>query len=97
VLSIDAEDLRDRSLLERKRQLRAIMPRTESRLLYMNHLVGRGADLFAEVCARDLEGIVAKWKRGRYYSDGQTTSWLKIRNTEYSEVQGPRVVRDQGM
>jgi hypothetical protein len=28
----------------------------------------------------DLKGIVAKWKRGRYHSDGQTTSWLKLRN-----------------
>jgi ATP-dependent DNA ligase len=62
--------------------------RMESRLVYMDHIVGRGTDLFAAVCARDLEGIVAKWKRGRYHSDGQTTSWLKIRNASYSQVQG---------
>jgi len=30
-LSVDGEDLRDRPLLERKRRLRAIMPRMESR------------------------------------------------------------------
>jgi len=35
----------------------------------------RGSALFAAVCERDLEGVVAKWKRGRYHSDGQTTSW----------------------
>jgi ATP-dependent DNA ligase len=54
----------------------------------MDHVVGRGAELFAAVCARDLEGIVAKWTRGRYHCDGQTTSWLKIRNTDYSQMQG---------
>jgi bifunctional non-homologous end joining protein LigD len=88
VLSIDGEDLRDRSLVERKRRLRALMPRMDSRLVYMNHVVGRGADLFAAICAHDLEGVVAKWKRGRYYSDGQTTSWLKIRNPAYSQIEG---------
>ena len=36
----------------------------------MDHVEGRGSDLFAAVCAKDLEGIVAKWTRGRYHSDG---------------------------
>jgi bifunctional non-homologous end joining protein LigD len=88
VLEIDGEDLRAKPLLERKRRLRRIMPRIETRLLYHDHVVGRGADLFAAVCARDLEGVVAKWKPGRYYSDGQMTSWLKIRNPAYSQIEG---------
>jgi hypothetical protein len=52
-LSIDGEDRRGRLLVERK--LRAIMPRIESRLVYMDHVVGRGTDLFAVVCRQDLE------------------------------------------
>lgn len=64
------------------------MPRIESRLVYMDHVDGRGSELFAAICRRDLEGVVAKWKRGRYHSDGQTTSWPKIRNPEYSQVEG---------
>ena len=36
----------------------------------------------------DLEGIVAKWKHGRYHSDGCTTSWLKVRNPQYSQMAG---------
>jgi len=86
VLSIDGEDVRARSLLERKRRLRAIMPRVDSRLVYMDHVARCGADLFEAVCASDLEGIVAKWKRGRYDSDGGVTSWLKIRNPNYSQM-----------
>jgi hypothetical protein len=66
-----------RPLLERKHRLRAIMPRIDSRLLYHDHVDGRGRALFDAVRGRDLEGIVAKWKRGRYHTDGQTTSWLK--------------------
>jgi ATP-dependent DNA ligase len=64
------------------------MPRIESRLVYLDHVVGRGVELFAAVCARDLEGIVAKWKHGRYHTDGGLTSWLKIRNRQYSQMAG---------
>ena len=86
VLSINGDELRHLPLVARKRHLRAIMPRMESRVIYLDHIDDRGAALFAAVCQRDLEGVVSKWKRGRYHSDGQTTSWLKIRNPEYSQV-----------
>jgi hypothetical protein len=33
-------------------------------------------------------GIVAKWARGIYHSDGRTTSWLKIVNPDYTQAQG---------
>ncbi len=48
--------------------------------------------LFEAVRGQDLEGVVAKWKHGRYYTDGLTTSWFKIRNPEYSQVEGRREV-----
>ena len=35
---LDGEDLTGRPLLERKRRLKAIMPRIESRLLYLDHV-----------------------------------------------------------
>jgi hypothetical protein len=38
---------------------------------------------------RDLEGIVAKWKYGRYVS-GPETSWVKNKNPAYSQIQGRR-------
>ena len=72
-LAIDGKDLCARPLLERQRRLRAIMPRMESRLLYHDHVDGRGVALFDAVRGHDLEGVVAKWKRGRYHTDGQTT------------------------
>jgi ATP-dependent DNA ligase len=36
------------------------------------------------------EGIVAKWARGTYQGDGRGTSWLKIKNPEYSQMAGRR-------
>lgn len=95
VLDIDGEDLTGRSLLMRKRRLRAIMPRIESRLQYVDHVRGRGVQLFDRVCREDCEGIVAKWARGRYHIDGVQTSWLKVKNADYSQMTGRRDLFDQ--
>jgi hypothetical protein len=39
----------------------------------------------SERCAQ-REGIVAKWARGIYHTDGTTTSWLKVKNPDYSQM-----------
>ena len=75
-------------LLERKRQLRAIMPKIDSRVLYSDHIAERGRDLFRAACSRDLEGIVGKYAGGIYQSEGRSTSWLKIKNPGYSQLEG---------
>jgi ATP-dependent DNA ligase len=36
------------------------MPRIKSRLRFLNHIEGRGVDLFHVACERDLEGVVGK-------------------------------------
>jgi bifunctional non-homologous end joining protein LigD len=89
-LSIDGDDLRELPLLERKRRLARAMPQPDlqARVRYMDHVVGRGRDLFRLVCQKDAEGIVAKWMRGRYRADGATTSWLKVKNPRYSQAVG---------
>jgi ATP-dependent DNA ligase len=38
------------------------------------------------VCARDLEGIVAKWKAAQYRPDVTPSSWIKIKNPGYSQA-----------
>jgi bifunctional non-homologous end joining protein LigD len=88
VLSVEGEDLRSRGLLQRKRALARLMPRAATRLRFVEPLRGRGTALFAAVCARDGEGIVAKWARGTYHVDGATTSWLKVKNPAYSQAEG---------
>jgi hypothetical protein len=75
---------------ERKRILRRVMPRIDSRLLYIDHLQESGCALFKAACAFDLEGIVAKWARRPYRCDGVSTSWIKIKikNPAYSHAEG---------
>jgi bifunctional non-homologous end joining protein LigD len=90
LLSVDGEDLRPLPLTERKRRLRRIMPKIESRLLYVDQIRERGKAFFREARRRDLEGIVAKWARGPYHIDGVNTSWLKIKNPDYSQMTGRR-------
>jgi bifunctional non-homologous end joining protein LigD len=53
-------------LIDRKKVLRAIVPRRSAAILYADHVRRRGRDLFAEVCRQDLEGIVAKRADGVY-------------------------------
>jgi hypothetical protein len=60
------------------------MPRVESRLMLLEPIARRGVRLFELACEHDLEGIVAKWAKGSYQCEGCGTSWLKIKNPDYS-------------
>src|SRR5262245_27236629 len=87
-LQINGEDLRNRQLVERKRRLKALVPRIETRFLCLDDVERRGAVLLQAICRADLEGVVAKWKQSSYHTDGVTTSWLKIKNPTYSQAIG---------
>ena len=84
LLSLDGRDLCDHPLVERKRILEDVV-RGQARILYARHHDGRGRELFRLVCEQDLEGVVAKLKRGAY-GEG----WFKIRNPLYSQYEGRR-------
>jgi bifunctional non-homologous end joining protein LigD len=88
LLTVDGEDLRPRPLVERKRALRRLLPRHDSRLRYVDHVRERGRDLYELACTHDTEGIVGKWAAGPYKVDGTTTSWLKIKNPAYTQAIG---------
>jgi bifunctional non-homologous end joining protein LigD len=90
LLELEGQNIRQLPLIQRKRHLKALLPRSGSRVLYVDHIVGRGLDLFQEACRRDLEGIVGKWRDGRYETDGVSTSWVKIKNPMYSQIVGRR-------
>jgi bifunctional non-homologous end joining protein LigD len=62
---LTVNDNRRLPLVERKRLLRSIVPQSSTSVLYAQHITGRGRELFAEVCAQDLEGIVAKHRESR--------------------------------
>jgi len=87
-LAINGLDLRDLPFLERKRRLRRIMP---SRTVRRGCSITTTSTDAVSPCStrsrgHDLEGVVAKWKHGRYHIDRQTTSWLKVRHPTYSQM-----------
>ena len=57
-------------------------------LIYADHIDGKGTRLFQLACELDLEGIVAKRKDGLYTPE--ETSWVKIKNQQYSQAEGRR-------
>ena len=85
VLAFDGRDVRALPLLDRKRILRRLIPRRSSLVLFADWVDRRGCDFFGAVRARDLEGIVAKWKPAPYRPDA-LSSWVKIKNPEYSQA-----------
>lgn len=56
----------------------------QAHVLYHDHIDGRCIALFEAMRGNDLEGIVANGSA--VGTDGQTTSWLKIRCPEYSQI-----------
>jgi bifunctional non-homologous end joining protein LigD len=88
LLWLNGEDLRQLPLIERKKILWVLVKRAkESRVLYADHIEGRGVNFFRTVCERNLEGIVAKRKDGVYTS---AAYWLKINNPLYTQAEGRR-------
>jgi bifunctional non-homologous end joining protein LigD len=95
LLWIDGQDLRNLPLIERKKHLARLVKSSGCKqLLYAQHIEREGKWLFAEICSRDLEGIVAKRKMGVYKDDG--TGWLKIKNPAYSQAEGRQELFERG-
>lgn len=86
LLWCDGEDLRYSPLTERKHKLRSILPASSERVLYCDHIERDGESFFRLACDNDLEGVVAKRKFDPYLPD--QASWLKIRNTNYTQCEG---------
>ena len=68
--------------------LRRVVPAHPAPVLYTDHSEERGIVLFRAVCEMDLEGIVAKRQDGLYTP--AETSWVKIKNPRYSQMEGRR-------
>ena len=90
LLMRDGKDLRSERVTNRKQELRRFLSGlpTSSRLRYADHLEQHGTALFHRACQMDLEGIVAKHSWGPYVTDREQSTWFKIRNRSYSQMQG---------
>ena len=85
LLWLGNRDLRMKALLARKRMLRKLITHHCRSILFVDH-VENGVDLFRVVCEQDMEGVVAKLAAGKY--DPEATTWVKIKNRNYSQAIG---------
>jgi ATP-dependent DNA ligase len=70
----------------RKRKLHRIVPKRDSRLMYVEPFAEQGRALYREICWRDLEGIAAKHRQAPYSQDPTRTTWLKVKNMAYTQA-----------
>jgi bifunctional non-homologous end joining protein LigD len=92
LLWLDGEDLRQLPLVERKRRLRRLI-KGRAGLLFAEQIQGSGVELFRAICARDLEGIVAKHRLGPY--EARPVTWFKVLNPAYTQKRGRREMFDK--
>jgi bifunctional non-homologous end joining protein LigD len=78
------KDIRKLPNIERKEQLRALLDGIHPPILYGDHIVGRGEEMFEAVCKQGGEGIISK-KASAAYSGTRTRNWLKIKCIQRQE------------
>ena len=72
------EDITALSNLERKQRLAALLKGVPAPLMFGDHIVGKGEQLFAKICAEKGEGIISK-KADAPYRGTRTRCWLKTK------------------
>jgi bifunctional non-homologous end joining protein LigD len=89
LLYLSGKDLRTLPLIERKRQLRKLLRRKSSRILYLDHVENDGKLLFEQIVKMDLEGMVCKRKSSPYRATEKPSRyWIKVKNSRYSQLEG---------
>jgi bifunctional non-homologous end joining protein LigD len=78
------EDVRKLPNIERKQRLAALLQRVPAPILFGDHVIGRGEELFREICKQGGEGIISK-KAGAPYRNARTRDWLKIKCIQRQE------------
>jgi bifunctional non-homologous end joining protein LigD len=72
----DGEDWRGAKLTDRKEALRDLLKDVRGPLVYSDHVVARGGEVFQQACDLALEGVISK-RADLPYHEGRTRDWLK--------------------
>ena len=84
LLELDGKDLTGLALSERKEKLAGLLQGRSGHLLYSDHVIGQGEEMFDRVCKTGLEGIVSKRADARYVG-ARSPSWVKVKCTRRQE------------
>jgi hypothetical protein len=79
LIELQADDLRDEPLEQRKQRLAKLLARGGAAITYSEHLSHEGAAVFDNACRLGLEGIVSK-RLDAPYRSGPSKTWLKSKN-----------------
>jgi len=82
LLHLDGQDLRRCPIEDRKILLRDVIGAARcERVVYVDHVLGIGKELFEAVRQIGAEGIVSK-RQGSLYRGGESREWLKTKCSE---------------
>jgi len=84
-LLVGGKGIRKKPLLERKKSLKALLPR-DPLLHYSEHVAEFGKREFFKAQRAHEEGVIAKRAAGLYYSGKRTREWLKFKAVHEQEV-----------
>ncbi|NGP59870.1 ATP-dependent DNA ligase [Paenibacillus thiaminolyticus] len=85
ILYYKGQDLRGLSLMERKKVLAAAALPANKHISIVPYIEGAGEALYADICARHMEGIVCKRMDSTYVSR-RSPAWQKVINWTYVDV-----------
>ena len=80
----DGEDWRGAKLTDRKDALRDLLKNSRGPLVYSDHVVAHGGEVFQQACNLALEGVISK-RADMPYFEGRTRDWLKTKCTMRQE------------
>jgi bifunctional non-homologous end joining protein LigD len=78
------EDIRRLPNIERKDRLKSLLAGVQPPILFGDHVLGRGEELFREICKAGGEGLIAKRADAPYRGD-RSKNWLKVKCTQRQE------------
>lgn len=85
ILYFNGFDLTPLELLQRKRILEALLPKTED-IIYSQHVIGKGSKALKKAEEEGSEGLIAKKVTSKYNINKRSKDWLKIKVTKEQEM-----------
>jgi bifunctional non-homologous end joining protein LigD len=85
ILYFNGFDLKPLALLQRKKILKAILPKLKN-IVYSDHILAEGIKAFKMAEKKGGEGIIAKKTDSVYHEGKRTKDWLKIKTEMQQEM-----------
>lgn len=85
ILYFNGYDLTKLELLQRKKILKALLPKLDN-IVYSEHTTGKGITALKKAKERGSEGLIAKKASSHYVINKRSPEWLKIKVTNEQEM-----------